>query len=93
MSLPFTLESVRKVTFFKRDEITTDLICCDVEVGDENGTNFWFNYEESDSWTAWVEALSALPGFDQDWYAKVYLPPFDSSLTVAYESLRLNPLS
>lgn len=28
--LPLT--DIQKVTFYKRDELTTDLICCDVEV-------------------------------------------------------------
>lgn len=31
--LPLT--QIDKVTFYKRDEVTTDLICCDVAVGDE----------------------------------------------------------
>jgi hypothetical protein len=29
------LPDIGKVTFFKRDELTTDLICCAVAVGDD----------------------------------------------------------
>lgn len=34
------------MTFFKRDELTTDLICCDIE-GRERG---WFFHEEAEGW-------------------------------------------
>ena len=88
MSLPFALGDVRKIAFYKRDEITTDLIFCDVEVEDENGTRTWFNHEESDSWTVWIDQLSTLPGFDTDWYRKAYQPTFALSPTIAYEHAR-----
>ena len=92
MSLPFALEAVHKVAFYKRDEITTDLICCDVEVEGAEGLVTWFNHEESDSWSEWIVALSALPGFNPDWLAKVDLPAFEPNITVAYERQPLNPL-
>ena len=85
MSVPFALANVRKVVFFKRDELTTDLICCDVEVNSADGTKTWFNHEEEVSWQEWLEVLGTLPGFDSDWHSKVYLPPFDPGVTVAYE--------
>ena len=85
MTLPFSLADVRKVVFFKRDELTTDLICCDVEVDSIDGPKVWFNHEEEPSWQEWLDELATLPGFDSDWYSKVYLPPFAPSITVAYE--------
>ena len=85
MSVPFALEDVQKVTFFKRDEVTTDLICCEV-VGTTD-----INHEESASWSAWIATLASLPGFDCGWFAKVSQPAFAPSATIAFER-PLNPL-
>lgn len=83
MTMPFALPQVRKVTFYKRDEITADLICCEVEI---DGTDRVFsNHEEAASWAEWVDELSKLPGFDNGWHAKVVQPAFAPSLTIAYE--------
>jgi hypothetical protein len=72
--------SVDVVVFYKRDEITTDLICCDVEVAGR----VWTFHEEADGWAALIAHLSALPGFQANWYAEVVSPPFSASETVAY---------
>ena len=85
MTLPFALADIRKVTFFKRDEITTDLICCDVEIDGVEGPKTWFNHEEEESWPTWLEELARLPGFDSAWHSKVYVPAFETCETVAYE--------
>jgi hypothetical protein len=74
------LSAIRKVTFYKRDEVTTDLICCDVEVGDEA----WTFHEELVGWSLLVEHLQRLPGFASDWFAAVSQPPFAESKTVAF---------
>jgi len=76
--LPLTY--IQKVTFFKRDELTTDLICCDVEAGGQ----VWFFHEEAEGWDALVHYLEELPGFRADWYQAVVQPPFATSETVAY---------
>ena len=85
MSLPFSLTDVRRVTFFKRDELTTDLICCEVEIDAAMGPKAWLNHEEEPTWNEWLDELATLPGFDSDWYSKVCLPPFAASPIVAYE--------
>ncbi|MEO6580954.1 MAG: hypothetical protein ABIN83_07360 [Sphingomicrobium sp.] len=85
MTLPFALADIRKVTFYKRDEVTTDLICCDVEIDAGDGSKTWFIHEEDESWLAWLEELARLPGFDSAWYSKVYLPAFENCQTIAYE--------
>jgi len=78
-SLP--LGQIESVTFYKRDEITTDLICCDVQV---SGT-IWFFHEEMDSWAALIQHLEHLPGFRADWRAAVVQPPFAENRTVAFQ--------
>jgi hypothetical protein len=76
--LPLT--AIEKVTFFKRDEITTELICCTVQARDQ----VWFFHEDAEGWDALVSYLACLPGFKADWYEAVVQPPFAISETVAY---------
>ncbi len=74
------LTEVGKVTFYKRDEITTDLICCDVLVGSE----VWTFHEELVGWDLLIKHLQNLPSFRSDWFAAVSQPPFETSETVAF---------
>ena len=74
------LPDIAKVTFYKRDEITTDLICCDVVIGDK----VWTFHEELVGWDLFIDYLQRLPGFRDDWFAAVSQPPFESSETVAF---------
>lgn len=74
------LADIDTVTFYKRDEITTDLICCDVEMA---GTVRTF-HEELEGWDALLQHLYKLPDFRTDWYASVSQPPFGVSETVAF---------
>ena len=72
---------MEKVIFYKRDEITTDLICCDVLIGSEVRTF----HEENGGWASLVEHLAKLPSFRADWFAAVSQPPFATSETVAFD--------
>ena len=74
------LHEVKRVVFYKRDEITTDLICCDVEFGSTTRTF----HEEMASWGMVLAHLKALPGFDQNWFRGVSQPPFATSETIAF---------
>lgn len=74
------LRQIEVVTFYKRDELTTDLICCDVQIG---GETFFF-HEEAEDWDLLIKHLEQLPGFRSDWYASVSQPPFSLSTTVAF---------
>lgn len=75
------LSTVERVVFYKRDEITTDLICCDVVTSGQ----FWTFHEEAAGWSDLIAHLSRLPGFRADWHEAVAHPPFLASETVAYE--------
>jgi hypothetical protein len=79
-SCPLPHADVNKVTFYKRDEITTDLICCDVVTNDQ----VWTLHEELVGWKALIDHLQRLPGFDPEWFAAVSTPPFATSETVAF---------
>jgi hypothetical protein len=74
------LSDIAKVTFYKRDEITTDLICCDVVVA---GTVWTFN-EEQIGWDLLLQHLDKLPNFRTDWYAAVSQPAFATCETLAF---------
>jgi hypothetical protein len=74
------LSDVRTVVFYKRDEITTDLICCDVEVAG----HVWTFHEEAAGWPDLIAHLSMLPNFRADWYEAVVSPPFAISETIAF---------
>jgi hypothetical protein len=74
------LADIDKVTFYKRDEITTDLICCDVAMAETVRTF----HEELVGWDLLLQHLYKLPNFQTDWYASVSQPPFEASETVAF---------
>lgn len=74
------LSQIEAVTFYKRDEITTDLICCDVVVGEKN----LFFHEEAEGWGQLIERLEQLPGFRSDWHSAVSQPPLSLSKMVAF---------
>ena len=74
------LSEIRKAVFFKSDEITMDLICCEVELG---GTTWQF-HEEAHGWDTLLNHLGQLPGFKMDWLSSVSQPPFQACVTVAF---------
>ena len=74
------LEAVENVTFYKRDEITADLICCDVVAGGK----VWTFHEDHAGWGLLIDHLQKLPSFRADWFEGVSQPPFATSETVAF---------
>jgi hypothetical protein len=68
------------VTFYKRDELTTDLICCEIQAAECR----WVFHEEMGGWDDLVEQLKELPGFRADWFSQVSQPAFEHATFVAY---------
>lgn len=75
------LDRIDRVIFYNRDELATDLICCDVAIGGQD----WFFHEELPGWDLLLKHLEQLPGFRTDWYVAVVDPPFARSETLAFE--------
>lgn len=75
------LGEIERVVFYKRDEITADLICCDVKVSGQT----WIFHEALPGWDFLLGHLSALPGFRSDAIAEIVDPPFERSEAVAYQ--------
>ena len=84
----FALSDIGEVTFFKRDELTTDLICCEIVVRVAQGAQTWFLHEEVSGFDDLVGLLERLPEFDRNWRSRVVLPPFAENRTVAYRKSR-----
>ncbi len=78
-------DAIEKVEFFKRDELTTDLVCCEIVVNADSRREVWFFHEEAANWENMLRLVERLPGFDAEWRAKVIQPPFAENRTVAFE--------
>jgi hypothetical protein len=68
------LAGIDSVTFCKRDEITTDIISCDIEIGGET----WSFHEEMAGWATLLQHLEQLPGLRADWFGAVSQPAFEA---------------
>ncbi len=75
------LSAIERVEFYKRDELTTDLICCDVML--DGVTRLY--HEEMPIWRSLLDRLQLLQGFRADWFALVSQPPFADCRLTAYE--------
>ena len=84
--LAIVLNQVREIVFYKRDEITTDLICCEIFMSSDGQEQVLFFHEEMPHWQEMIERVSDLPDFDMKWFEKVAHPPFQTQRTVAYQS-------
>jgi len=84
LTLPFPLSSVLKVLAYKRDELTTDLICFDVTTDAAGGARTWLFHEEQPGFEEIARELALLPGFLTDWRDHVVKPAFASCEIVLY---------
>jgi hypothetical protein len=74
-------DEIVRVAIYKRDEITTDLVCFVVAL--ESGDEITI-HEEMPGFDQWIKSVEHLPGFDTSWREKVIHPPFASNEIVAY---------
>ena len=74
-------DEIAQATAFKRDEMTTDLVCVEVEL--LNGESILLN-EDMAGFGAWADLVAALPGADPQWREKVIPPPFAPNPTIVF---------
>lgn len=67
------LAGIADIAAYKRDEITTDLICFDFTASDGK---IWTFHEDMAGFDDLVAAVERLPGFLAGWRDKVILPAF-----------------
>ena len=75
------LDAVSAVVLYKRDELTTDLVCCDIVA---EGL-VYFVHEEMTGFDTLIGRLEKLPGFDRGWREKVIHPPFAENRTIVFQ--------
>jgi hypothetical protein len=75
------LDSISTVTFYKKDLITVDLVCCEICIEDK----VWTFHEEQSDWDMLINHLRQLPGFMHDWPSHVLIPAFAANVIVAYQ--------
>ena len=73
--LPCLPAEIDRIESYKRDEITTDLICYEISAGGQ----IWHYHEEWEHWDRLIQEFENFPEFNRDWFAKVLLPPFTPS--------------
>lgn len=80
------LAAVLCIVAFKRDMLTTDLLCLEFRYVDTAGTPM--HVEINEDMPGFEQVIAALerkmPGFDKDWRAKVVNPPFAQNETVIF---------
>ncbi|OAN67261.1 hypothetical protein A7X12_00020 [Sphingomonas sp. TDK1] len=80
-----SLDEVHAIVAYKLDELTTDLVCCDIVTGAADGEHIRTIHEDLCGFDAAMKAFEALPGFDRKWRDAVTLPPFATNRTVIYD--------
>lgn len=75
--------SVERITAYKRDEWSTDLICLDFELVDGEGLHFV--HEDLPGYEEMVRILEATLPLLPGWWPKVAHPPFASNVIVIYD--------
>lgn len=80
-----SLDEVRAIVAYKLDELTTDLVCCDIVTGAADGEQIRTIHEELLGFDIAMKAFEVLPGFDRQWRDVVVLPPFATNRTVIYD--------
>ena len=79
-----SLDEVSAIVAYKLDELTTDLVCCDIITGAGDGEQIRTIHEELLGFEAVMARFEMLPGFDGKWRDEVIDPPFATSRTVIY---------
>jgi len=79
----FEWKDCRKIVTYKDDLLTTDLICLEFELNDKK---VFLAHEEQNGFQQLLGTLNAaFPSIDENWYAEVMQPAFETNFTILYE--------
>ena len=79
-----SFDEVSAIVAYKLDELTTDLICCDIVTGAGDAEQIRTIHEELPGFEAVMARIEMLSGFDRKWRDDVIDPPFATNRTVIY---------
>ncbi|GAA0296808.1 hypothetical protein GCM10009087_03250 [Sphingomonas oligophenolica] len=79
-----SLDEVRAIIAYKLDELTTDLVCCDIVTGAGDGEQIRTIHEELSGFDAAMAKFENLPGFNREWRDAVIDPTFATNRTLIY---------
>jgi hypothetical protein len=77
-------DEVGAIVAYKLDELTTDLVCCDIVTCAGDGEQIRTIHEELPGFGAAMKSFESLPGFDREWRDAILLPPSATNRTVIY---------
>lgn len=80
-----SLDEVSQIVAYKIDQLTTDLVCCDIVTGSGNGKQIRTIHEEIPGFDALMALFETLPGFNSKWRDAVIIPPFAINRTTIYD--------
>jgi hypothetical protein len=80
-----SFDEVSAIVAYKLDELSTDLVCCDIVTGAGDGEQIRTIHEDLPGFDAAMKAFEDLPGFDCQWRNAVVLPPFATNRTIVYD--------
>lgn len=80
-----SLDGVVSVAVYKVDELTTDLLCCDVEFDAEGDNRIITLHEDMVGFGTLMELFEELPRFRRNWTEIVLRTAFAESRTVLFQ--------
>jgi hypothetical protein len=84
--ISIALETIREISAFKRDMVTTDLVCLEIAVIVGTTCSVYELNEEMLGFDKLVQLLGKLPRFLTTWRELVIKPPFSPRRTVIYRA-------
>lgn len=79
-----SFQEFSQIIAYKIDELTSDLVCCDIVTGSGSGEQVRSVHEETPGFEALMARFETLPGFHPKWREAVILPPFANNPTIIY---------
>ena len=91
--LEISWREITRIVAYKRDLLTTDLVCFDIETEQANNLRTFTIHEEAEGFDLLdAEFGRVLTGYNSIWRNKVILPPFAPNRTTIYESTTNPPI-
>jgi hypothetical protein len=79
-----SLDEVSAIVAYKVDELTADLVCCDIVTNSGDGEQIRTIHEEIPGFDILMDRFELLAGFNKQWRDAVMLPPFGTQRTTVY---------